>query len=125
MFVWFGFGYMTVWARLRLDLRGTIIASVDTPRRNAPRYATIYTLRAPDGAVLHYLAGATDASLSRGLPVGTVLAKSAWQLGYSVDGNWVGFPIGFYLVVLTIGAAAIVAGIARLPWRRWLLAGGG
>jgi hypothetical protein len=56
--------------------------------------------------------------MRRGLSVGTVLSKSALQLWYVIDGKRVSFPIGVYLLVLTIGAVAIAAGEARLPWRR-------
>lgn len=98
------FGFQTVGARLTTELDGLVVLSQDIPPGRGPRYATEYTLRGPDGVQRVYVAGATDASLPRSLPVGTYLCKKKWSLNYTKNGNAVNdFPIFFY--VLTLGTA--------------------
>ena len=98
------FGFQTVGARLTTELDGLVVSSQDVPAGRGPRYSTEYTLRGPDGGQRIYVAGATDASLPRSLPVGTYLRKKKWRLSYTENGEIVNdFPISFY--VLTLGIA--------------------
>ena len=86
------------------------------PSRGAPRYATDYIVRGLDGRDYTYVAGCTDASLQRSMPVGTHIRKERWRLGYEQDGNWVNFPMVFYSVVLGIALACMFWGILE-EWR--------
>lgn len=80
-------GVSTAWRRLDLQLDGQVIASRDIPPTRGPRYATEYTLRAENGREEKYLAGCTDDSLPRSMPVGTYLKKQRWQLFYERNGE--------------------------------------
>jgi len=71
IYIAWGFGYETVVARLRIEADGVVVSSRDSPSVGAPRYATYYVLRGPDGQDHSYVAGATDADLPRNMPVGT------------------------------------------------------
>jgi hypothetical protein len=115
--VWllWGFGCQTVFDRLLLEVDGTVTSEQNVPSKGAPRYATYYALRSSTGSISTYAAGATDASLERGLPVGTRIHKTRWQLGYEINDHWVSFPVIFYSLTLCIGLAAIMAGVVR--WR--------
>jgi hypothetical protein len=113
-FILWGFGHGTVWPRLTLAVDGTVTARTDTPSRGAPRFVSAYTLRSPGGTEFTYVAGATDAALARGESVGTVIQKRKWQLGYTLNGKWMAFPVLFYGVALSIGAAMFVYGASRL-----------
>lgn len=86
--IW-AFGFHTVGARPWTQLDGTVIGSRDIPPARGPRYATEYVLRGPAGQEIRYIAGATDSSLLRSMPVGTALKKQRWQLGYERNGVWV------------------------------------
>jgi hypothetical protein len=123
LWVLWAFGWQTVFSRLWLELDGTVVASVDVPAKGAPRYGTYYTVRSADGHDTQYVAGATDASLDRSLPVGTKLRKRRWELGYSIDGRWASFPTYFYLPLLCAAVVALTAGILKWPaWRRSFVA---
>ncbi len=101
--IW-GFGFQTVGARLTTELDGLVVSSQDVPTGRGPRYSTEYTLRGPDGGQQVYVAGPTDASLPRSLPLGTYLRKKKWSLSYTENGRIVNdFPILFY--ILTLGMA--------------------
>jgi hypothetical protein len=113
-FIWWGFGHGTVWPRLTLAVDGVVTARTDTPSLGAPRFASAYTLRAPDGTEFSYVAGATDAALARGQSIGAVIQKRKWQLGYTLNGQWIAFPVLFYGIALSIGAAMFVYGASRL-----------
>jgi hypothetical protein len=110
-----GFGGQTVWSRLMIDVHGVVVSSIDDPSTGAPRYATVYRIRADDGRNIQYVAGATDASLERSLPVGSRLDKSRWQLDYDVDGRRFSFPVGFYAAVIVASFGAIAFGATGLP----------
>src|SRR3954462_14918439 len=84
-FIIWGFGYQTVWQRLTIEIEGTIVSSRDVPATGASRYATYYVVRNIAGQEQEYVAGATDASLKRSLPVGTHIHKEWGQLGYGID----------------------------------------
>jgi hypothetical protein len=106
--VW-GFGFNTVGARLETQVDGVVISSRDIPVTRGPRYATEYTLRGPDGQDRVYIAGATDASLPRRMPVGTYLKKQRWHLSYERNNQYVDdFPLFFYQVTLGIALGCMV-----------------
>jgi hypothetical protein len=106
--VW-GFGFQTVGARLEAHMDGVVISSRDIPVTRGPRYATEYTLRGPDGQNQKYIAGATDASLPRSMPVGTYLKKRRWHLSYERNNQHVDdFPLFFYQLVLGIALGCLV-----------------
>lgn len=116
LFILWGFGYDTVGARLKIRLEGVVISSRDVPSTGAPRYATEYTLRAPDGRESVYIAGATDASLPRSLPVGTTINKQRWHLDYEKNGQRVeDFGVFFYGSMMGIALACMVWSF--LLWR--------
>jgi hypothetical protein len=116
--IW-GFGFHTLGARLWTQLDGTVTTARDIPPARGPRYATQYSLRGPDGKDSFYVAGPTDDSLPRSMPVGTSLKKQRWQLGYERDGQWVSdFGIVFYATVLTIAFGCL--GLSFFLWRKSL-----
>jgi hypothetical protein len=108
LFILWGFGYETVGTRLKTQLEGVVVSSRDIPSTGAPRYATEYTLRGPDGRESVYVAGATDASLPRSMPVGTSLKKQRWHLDYEKNGQRVDdFGVSFYGMVLGTAVACL------------------
>jgi hypothetical protein len=113
--VW-GFGYQTVWHRFNIQLEGTVTSSQDVPATGAPRYATYYVIHGSDGQDRTYVAGPTDGSLGRSIPVGARIRKEWGQLGYEVNGRWIAFPVAFYSA--TLGLAAFLAVAAISAWRR-------
>jgi hypothetical protein len=106
----------TIWNRLTTEVDGTIVSSRDIPATWAKRHATEYIVRGIDGEDRAYAAGATDASLERGMPVGTRISKHRWELGYEKNGKWVRFPIGAYVV--TFIAAIVCLVVAFFLWVR-------
>jgi hypothetical protein len=106
--IW-GFGFDTVGRRLEVQLDGVVTSSRDIPTTRGPRFATEYTLRGPDGQDHIYVAGFTDASLPRSMPVGTYLKKQRWHLDYERNRRHVDdFPIFFYQVMLGIALGCVV-----------------
>jgi hypothetical protein len=104
--IW-GFGFETVGRRLKTKVDGVVISSRDLPSTGAPRNATHYTLRGLDGDSV-YVAGPTDASLPRSLPIGTHLRKQRWHLDYERNGERVDdFPISFYSVTFGIAFSCL------------------
>ena len=87
LWILYAFGYQTVWVRLNTQVEGTVISSHDTPSTGAPRYATEYLIRGQNGQNSSYVAGCTDASLPRSLPIGTQLVKKRWDWGYQINGK--------------------------------------
>jgi hypothetical protein len=117
--VWmiYAFGFSTLGVRLWTQLNGTITSSRDTPPIRGPRYSTEYILIGPDGKESSYIAGPTDSSLPRSMPVGTTLRKQRWQIGYERDGRWVSdFGLPFYLGALAIAFGCLVW--SSYLWRR-------
>ena len=109
LFIILCFGIGTVGQRLQIELDGVVVSSHDRSAKGAPRYVTEYILRGDDGHKFVYLAGPTDASLPRSLPVGTRLSKQKWRLDYMENGQPINdFPINFYGIVLGIGLALIL-----------------
>jgi hypothetical protein len=111
-----GFGIQTLWTRYAMAVEGTVVSSRDVPSKGAPRYATEYVVRGADGHDYQYVAGATDASLDRSLPVGSQIQKKRGQLGYEVNGQWRSFPIYFYSAIFGVAFFAIFWA-ALLQWR--------
>jgi len=101
LFVFWGFGYQTVWPFLNLELQGVVISSKDIPSTGAPRYVTDYVFRSSNGKNCTYVAGSTDASLPRSMPVGTQIKKQRWSLFYERNGEWYSFPFVFYSILGT------------------------
>jgi hypothetical protein len=100
--------------RLWIAVDGTVV-SAETTTSN--RTVTRYVLRTRDGQQMEYVAGPTDYSLPRRLPVGTVLHKERWRLSFVRDGREVNtFPILFY-VVLVLGGL----GLEVFAYRLWKL----
>jgi hypothetical protein len=99
---WFSFmALYTLFGRLATEVDRTIISRqiISEPRRGA-----IYSLRDSKGNLETYVAGATDASLSRDIPIGTHVAKERRHLGYNLNGSYINdFPIVFYSTVASIG----------------------
>ena len=113
--IW-GFGFDTVGRRLEIQFDGVVISSRDIPKTRGPRYATEYTLRGPNGQNQIYVAGPTDASLPRSMPVGTYLKKDRWHLDYERNKQRVDdFPIFFYEAVLGIALGCVVGSV--ILWR--------
>jgi hypothetical protein len=109
IFILWGFGFGTVVNRLNTQLEGVIVASRDIPATGAPRYETEYVLHAQDGSETNYVAGPTDASLPRSMPVGTSVKKHRWRLDYERDGQRVDdFGIAFYAMILSIAVGCLV-----------------
>jgi len=107
--VW-GFGYQTLFARLMTDVEGTVISTQDVPYPLAPaRHGTENVFKNPEGRTLNYIAGPTDASLPRSMPVGTYIKKRRWHFSYERDGQPVDeFGIVFYLVFLAVAVGCVV-----------------
>jgi hypothetical protein len=104
LWIGWGFGFSTIGSRLYQELDGVVISSQDVPPTRDARYRTDYVLRGSDGSKYSYVAGATDASLPRSLPVGTHLTKRRWHLDYERDGQTIDdFPIAMYVIVIGIG----------------------
>jgi len=90
LWILWGFGFQTLWVRYTTELEGVVVYSHHTSR--TPRYGTEYVIRDASGHDTHYVAGATDASLDRSIPVGSRIEKKWGQLGYALDGEWQSFP---------------------------------
>jgi hypothetical protein len=110
------FGF-TLGTRLWTQLDAVVIASQDIPPTRGPRYSTEYTLRGPDGQESRYVAGFTDATLARSMPVGTRLVKKRWHVDYERDGKTVDDHIlPFYVPVLSIHLGCL--GWSLVQWRK-------
>jgi hypothetical protein len=116
LWILWGFGFETMWARYATDVEGTVISSRDVPSKGAPRYITEYIIRSADGHDHQYVAGPTDASLDRSIPIGSQIQKKWGQLGYEVNGQWHQFPL--YAYSATFGVAFFAIFWAALLQRR-------
>lgn len=107
--VW-GFGYQTLFTRLLTDVEGTVISTRDIPYPLAPaRYGTEYVFKSPEGRTVSYIAGPTDASLPRSMPVGTYIKKRRWHFSYERNGQPVDqFGIILYLAFLAVAVGCLV-----------------
>lgn len=100
--------------RLWLQVDGVVMSSQTT---DGPRPVTTYRLRRADGSESGYVAGPTDASLQRRLPVGTTIRKERWRFSYEKDGSEDDtFPILFYVGLLLGGL--LLEWVAWTEWRR-------
>jgi len=116
LWIMWGFGFQTLWARYNTELEGVVVSSRDMPPNGGPRYATEYVVRDDRGHETHYVAGATDGSLERSIPAGSRIEKKWGQLGYRLNGQWRSFPIAFYSAIM--GAAFFgLFWAALLQWR--------
>jgi len=110
LWILWGFGYQTLWVRLMTTVEGTVVSARDIPYPLAPgRYGTEYVLRTREGDTGRYLAGATDASLPRSIPVGSYIKKQRWQLSYEQDNHRIdNFSTPFYGAMLSVAVAILV-----------------
>jgi hypothetical protein len=117
LWILWGFGYQTLWVRLMTNVEGTVVSAQDIPYPLAPaRHGTEYMLRTPEGDTGRYVAGATDASLPRNIPVGSYIKKRRWQLSYEQDNHRIDdFSIPFYGAMLSaaVGILVWVAALSR------------
>jgi hypothetical protein len=110
LWILWGFGYQTLFTRLMADVDGTVISTQDIPYPLAPaRHGTEYVFKNPEGRTVTYIAGPTDASLPRSMPVGTYIKKRRGHYSYERDGQHVDdFGIIFYLACLAIAISCLV-----------------
>jgi hypothetical protein len=66
-----------------------------------------------DGSAFEYISDSTIASLPRSMPVGTIIRKRRWELGFARNGRKVGFNMLPVLVPIVIGTILFING-ARL-----------
>jgi hypothetical protein len=113
LWILWAFGYETLATRLITNVEGTVISAQDVPNPVAPtRHGTDYTLRSPSGGNVHYIAGATDASLPRNLPVGTYIKKQRWHLSYEQNGREIDdFSVSFYVAILSMAVGWVAWGV--------------
>ena len=111
--IFWGFGYETLAKRLLLQVEGTVISRREVAYPLAPaRYSTEYIVRGRDGQDRGYVAGPTDATLSRTIPAGTSLKKLRWHWAYEENGQLIdSFGWLFYGFILAIGTASLVWGL--------------
>jgi hypothetical protein len=107
-----------VWYRLNAELDGQIISARDIPPTRGPRYATVYTLRSPDGRQSEYVAGATSDSLPRSMPIGTYLKKPKWTIYYERDGTRCDTGVPWFSVVITCFAIGCLVWSVRTKLSR-------
>ena len=110
LWILWSFGFQTLWVRYPTELEGVVVYSHHTSR--TPRYGTEYVIRDASGHDTHNVAGATDASLDRSIPVGSRIEKKWGQLGYALDGEWQSFPVVFYGAAMGLAVPAL-SGSAR------------
>jgi hypothetical protein len=113
LWIFWGFGYETVWRRFTTEVSGVIVSSKDLPSTGSPRYSTEYVIRDTAGRDHSYVAGATDASLERSLRVGSRISKQWGRLDYNVDGKTVRFPTYPYSAVLGVAVFCLLWGAVQ------------
>jgi|SRR5271155_3095329 hypothetical protein len=121
LFILWGFGYETVGLRLGIALDGVVISRQELPRNwYTHGTGTAYVVRADDGTDQSYVAGATDGSLPRSLPLGAHVTKRKWELSYLLNGKRVeDFPVMFYAVVLAGALVCLVWSALQVARRHW------
>lgn len=119
LWILWGFGYQTVGLRLGTALDGVVIAREPIPRnRYVHGTGTIYVVRGNDGVTQKYVAGATDGSLPRNIPLGAHITKRKWELSYLLNGKRVAdFPVIFYAIILSGALVCLISGSAQLMRR--------
>jgi hypothetical protein len=94
-----------IFQRATIELHGKVVSSETScvqPQNN--RCATEYVVERNDHVQKRYVAGPTDKSLRRGLPVGSEIDKDKWALAYAIDGVPINdFPSAFYGGLLAFG----------------------
>jgi hypothetical protein len=87
-----------IYSRASIELIGTIVSSrTDCVQPYNNRCSSVYLVENSRGTRTEYIAGPTDHSLKRSLPVGTSIDKQRWSLSYVVDGQRIdNFPRYFY-----------------------------
>jgi hypothetical protein len=99
------FAVREVYNRVSIDVHGKVIVSDTTcvqPSNN--RCSTRYVIESATHDRSEYVAGPTESSLRRWLPVGTSLEKTKWELGYSIDSQRISdFSMTFYEIVGFVG----------------------
>jgi hypothetical protein len=115
LWVSWSFGYQAVWQRFTTEVDGVVISSRDIPSKGAPRYSTEYVVRDASGADHRYVAGATDASLERSLPIGADIKKEWGSLDYEVNGKKIRFPTYFYSAMCGVALFSLLWG--AVLWR--------
>lgn len=114
------FGGSEIYRRADFAVDGTLVSSTTTcvqPTKN--RCASEYVVQSNDGVRTSFVAGSTDSSLPRELPVGTVISKSRWSIDYFLNGQRVDdFPVVFYAVVMTFGVLCLCLWGARFSFGR-------
>lgn len=110
LWIFWGFGYETLAKRLSAHVEGTVISSREVAYPLAPaRYSTEYIVRGLNGQNQTYVAGPTDASLPRTIPVGTHVKKLPWHWSYEENGQLTdSFGWLFYSLVLAVGTSCLV-----------------
>jgi hypothetical protein len=93
-----------------------VVSSRDSPSKGAPRYTTEYVIRNASNHDTRYVAGPTDSSLERSIPVGSRIEKKWGQLGYQLNDQWRSFPIGFYSAIMGVAFFALFWA-ALVQWR--------
>ena len=98
-----------LYGRATIELNGVVVSS-DTscmqPWSN--RCATKYVIEAADHSKALYIAGPSDDSLRRRLPVGTELVKEKWKFWYLVNGQRIDdFGLTGYLCLAGFGLALL------------------
>lgn len=111
LLIWLFAGH-EIYQRAAIALDGTVISSETRcvqPYNN--RCDTSYVVVGQDQKRSTYVAGPTDESLERRLPVGTVIHKNKWSLKYTVDARNVNdFPIRFYGGLMVFGLLCALFG---------------
>jgi hypothetical protein len=114
------FGGSEIYRRGVFAVEGTLVSSTTTcvqPANN--RCASEYVVLSSDGVRTSYVAGPTDASLPRDLPVGTVISKRRWSIDYFLNGQRVDdFPVMFYAVVMAFGVLCLCLWVMRFSLGR-------
>ncbi len=106
LWISWSFGYRVVWQRLTAEVDGVVISSQDVPSKGV----TEYVVRDAGGADHRYVAGASDASLERSLPVGADIRKEWGSLDYEVNGKKIRFPTYFYSAICGVGLLSLLWG---------------
>lgn len=111
LLIWLFAGH-EIYQRANVVLNGVIVTSkTDCVQPYNNRCATEYVVESADHAHVVYVAGPTDASLRRRLPVGTRIRKDKWSLTYFVNGKKVDdFPTRFYGGLMLFGLMCALFG---------------
>jgi hypothetical protein len=111
LLVWFFAGH-EIYQRAAISLQGTVVSSeTSCVQPYNDRCDTTYVVEAQDQTRSTYVAGPTDESLERRLPVGTLIRKDKWALTYSVNNRQISdFPIVFYGGLMAFGVLCALFG---------------